>query len=88
VEVNLIVTVNSFVPQLYEQHCHVPPPPSPPAAVANPVVEMIKSVQKSVALITVGAYWGSGILISAEGRILNIALFGSCTKHCHNTFLN
>jgi hypothetical protein len=82
VEVNLIVTVNSFVPQLYEQHCHVPPPPSPPAAVANPVVEMIKSVQKSVALITVGAYWGSGILISAEGHILTCAhLFRSLLVH-------
>lgn len=30
VEVNLVVAVNSFAPQLYEQHCHVPPPPSPP----------------------------------------------------------
>jgi len=30
VEVNLVITVNCFAPRLYEQHVHVPPPPSPP----------------------------------------------------------
>jgi hypothetical protein len=100
VEVNLIITVNTFVSEMRKvidkqtQLNPLPQPqlrafPSEELSIDSEIpnflsiknvnasnvyaTEVIRRVQKSVVLISVGAYWASGVLVSRSGHIITCA---------------